>query len=67
MAKNNKMPAIRFSGYTDAWEQRKLNDLVTIRRGLTYKPSDIAEMVLEFCDPRTLMRTNLLRLMMMYL
>ena len=43
MAKNNKMPAIRFSGYTDAWEQRKLNDLVTIRRGLTYKPSDIAE------------------------
>ena len=25
------------------WEQRKLNDLVTIRRGLTYKPSDIAE------------------------
>ena len=43
MAKNNKMPAIRFSGYTDAWEQRKLNDFVTIRRGLTYKPSDIAE------------------------
>lgn len=43
MAKNNKMPAIRFSGYTDAWEQRKLNDLVAIRRGLTYKPSDIAE------------------------
>ena len=27
MAKNNKMPAIRFSGYTDAWEQRKLRDL----------------------------------------
>ena len=26
-----------------SWEQRKLNDLVTIRRGLTYKPSDIAE------------------------
>ena len=24
MAKNNKMPAIRFSGYTDTWEQRKL-------------------------------------------
>ena len=23
MAKNYKMPAIRFSGYTDAWEQRK--------------------------------------------
>lgn len=38
-----KAPAIRFRGFTDDWEQRKLNDLVTIRRGLTYKPSDIAE------------------------
>ena len=27
----------------NTWEQRKLNDFVTIRRGLTYKPSDIAE------------------------
>ena len=27
MAKNNKMPAIRFSGYTDAWEQRKLVEI----------------------------------------
>ena len=27
MAKNNKMPAIRFSGYTDAWEQRKFSDI----------------------------------------
>lgn len=26
MAKNNKMPAIRFSGYTDTWEQRKLGE-----------------------------------------
>ena len=25
------------------WEQRKLSDFVIIRRGLTYKPSDIAE------------------------
>ena len=30
MAKNNKMPAIRFSGYTDAWEQRKLSDLMEV-------------------------------------
>ncbi len=36
-------PRIRFKGFTGDWEQRKLNDLVTIRRGLTYKPSDIAE------------------------
>ena len=33
MAKNNKMPAIRFSGYTDTWEQRKLNDVFQIIDG----------------------------------
>ena len=27
MAKNNKVPAIRFSGYTDTWEQRELSSL----------------------------------------
>lgn len=36
-------PELRFPGFTDAWEQRKLSDFVVIRRGLTYKPSDIAE------------------------
>ena len=39
----SNIPELRFKGFTNAWEQRKLNDLVTIRRGLTYKPSDIAE------------------------
>ena len=38
-----RVPKLRFPGFTEDWEQRKLNDLVTIRRGLTYKPSDIAE------------------------
>ena len=33
MAKNNKMPAIRFSGYTDTWEQRKLDDIAKIKTG----------------------------------
>lgn len=36
-------PRIRFRGFTEDWEQCKLNNFVTIRRGLTYKPSDIAE------------------------
>ena len=27
MAENNKKPAIRFAEFTDAWEQRKLNEL----------------------------------------
>ena len=26
---------------TKTWEQRKFSDVVTTRRGLTYKPSDI--------------------------
>lgn len=36
MAKNNKMPAIRFSGYTDAWEQRKFGDLFEYERPDAY-------------------------------
>lgn len=27
MKKNNKTPKLRFSGYTDDWEQRKLNEI----------------------------------------
>ena len=40
-----RVPKRRFKEFLNAddWEQRKLNDLVTIRRGLTYKPSDIAQ------------------------
>ena len=36
-------PEIRFAGFTDPWEQRKFSELAEIRRGLTYKPSDICE------------------------
>ena len=35
------VPEIRFKGFTAPWEQRKFSDVVAIRRGLTYKPSDI--------------------------
>lgn len=38
-----RVPKLRFPGFTEDWEQRKLSDFVIIRRGLTYKPSDIAE------------------------
>ena len=41
MTKKSDAPAIRFKGFTDAWEQRKFSDVVATRRGLTYKPSDI--------------------------
>lgn len=36
-------PRIRFKGYTDAWEQRKLPDFVEFFNGLTYTPDDVRE------------------------
>lgn len=33
MAKNNKMPVIRFSGYTNVWEQYKLSDITEVIMG----------------------------------
>ena len=42
MAKQNK-PAIRFKGFTDAWEQRKLTEFVEFFSGLTYTPNDVQE------------------------
>lgn len=36
-----KVPEIRFAGFTDDWEQRKLEEFVTFFSGLTYSPNDI--------------------------
>lgn len=35
--KNEKKPEIRFAGFTDDWEQRKLVDVVDVRSGRDYK------------------------------
>ena len=35
------VPEIRFDGFTDAWEQRKLLDIVQLYNGLTYSPDNI--------------------------
>ena len=37
----SKFPQLRFSGFADAWEERKFLNLAEVRRGLTYKPSDV--------------------------
>ena len=37
------VPEIRFSGFTEAWEQRKLDDEVEFYNGLTYTPADTVE------------------------
>ena len=36
-------PEIRFKGFTDAWEQRKLLEFVSFFNGLTYTPDDVEE------------------------
>ncbi len=36
-------PTIRFEGYTDDWEQRKLPEFVSFFNGLTYTPDDVEE------------------------
>ena len=39
----SNVPEIRFAGFTDAWEQRKLVEIAETRRGLTYNPTNIRE------------------------
>ena len=38
---SGNVPAIRFAGFTEPWEQRKFSELASLRRGLTYSPADI--------------------------
>ena len=40
MAKKEQVPAIRFQGFADPWEQRKFSDLVLIERGGSPRPID---------------------------
>ncbi|MCM1049286.1 MAG: restriction endonuclease subunit S [Clostridiales bacterium] len=40
---DKKIPEIRFAGFTDEWEQRKLGDEVTFYSGLTYSPDDVVD------------------------
>ena len=37
------VPEIRFKGFTDAWEQRKLKELATFAKGTGYSKSDLTE------------------------
>lgn len=39
---DSNVPEIRFTGFTEVWEQRKFSDVVKTRRGLTYKLADIS-------------------------
>ena len=39
----NNVPEIRFKGFTEAWEQRKLTDFVEFFNGQTYSPADVQD------------------------
>ena len=40
MGNNSHKPAIRFQGFTDAWEQRKYGDVMDLLSGQDFAPSD---------------------------
>ena len=43
MAKKEQVPAIRFQGFADPWEQRKLGELVQFSKGTGYSKADLKE------------------------
>ena len=43
MQEKANVPAIRFAGFTDAWEQRKLGGLVQFSKGTGYSKADLKE------------------------
>ena len=43
MAEQAKVPSIRFAGFTDPWEQRKLGDIASFSKGSGYSKADIRE------------------------
>ena len=46
------VPEVRFPGFTDAWEQRKISDIFTITRGQVLATTDTSEIrTKEMCFP----------------
>lgn len=43
MSKNPLTPAIRFSGFTDAWERRQLGEIAQVRTGYPFDSMDFAD------------------------
>ncbi|MFA5501903.1 MAG: restriction endonuclease subunit S [Sulfurovaceae bacterium] len=41
MNSKSKVPQIRFKGFSGEWEEKKFGELAEVRRGLTYKPTDV--------------------------
>ena len=43
MKKNEQKPKIRFKGFTDAWEQRKVSELFKITRGYVLATTETSQ------------------------
>ena len=43
MGDNSKKPGIRFKGFTDDWEQRKLGEVAEFSKGSGYSKGDLVE------------------------
>ena len=43
MQDNEKKPALRFKGFTDPWEQRKLGEIAVFSKGVGYSKNDLCE------------------------
>ena len=43
MTENRKTPKLRFKGFTDAWEQRKVGDVAEFSKGVGYSKGDLRE------------------------
>ena len=43
MNKENNLPVIRFAGFTEAWEQRKLGEVADFAKGTGYSKNDLCE------------------------
>ncbi|WP_202961961.1 restriction endonuclease subunit S [Bifidobacterium callitrichos] len=43
MTENSNIPSIRFAGFTDSWEQRKLGEIASFTKGNGYSKADIRE------------------------
>ena len=43
MQDNEKKPALRFKGFTDPWEQRKLGEIANFSKGVGYSKNDLCE------------------------
>ena len=51
--KNKNVPKLRFPGFTDAWEQRKFNDLVSLRNEVVEQKNYSIDIELENLESNT--------------